>query len=313
MLETDTSIGIDLGGTSIKYAVIRGTGEIIWESRKPTMAELSKDEVLQNIIDCAREARDHAKLGGLTPLCVGIGSPGLVDIEKGVIKGGAPQLPDWNDVRMGSIISEAMEIPAFVDNDANMMGFGESVFGSSHRSKNMIFLTIGTNIGGAIIINGELYRGNNYAGSELGAIPMNFDGQTAYWEEFASAGAMVRRYKERIGDKNLEDQIDGHYIFSRLEENDEIAREVVDENAYRFGFGVAGYINIFNPEMVVIGGGVSEAGEFYIEKIRKSALDLAMEECSEGVVIRAATLGNKAGFLGAGYFAIEQERKSRID
>lgn len=136
------------------------------------MAELSKDEVLQNIIDCAREARDHAEHGGLSPLCIGIGSPGLVDIETGVIKGGAPQLPDWNDVRMDSIISGAMDLPAFIDNDANMMGFGESVFGGTHRSKNMIFLTI----------NGELYRGNNYAGSELGAIPMNFDGQTAYWE-----------------------------------------------------------------------------------------------------------------------------------
>lgn len=93
---------------------------------------------------------------------------------------------------------------------------------------------------------------------------------------------------------------------------DEIAKEVVDENAYRIGFGMAGYINIFNPEMVVIGGGVSEAGEFYIEKIRKSALDLAMDECSEGVVIRAATLGNKAGFLGAGFYAherLEAEKK----
>lgn len=300
------SIGVDLGGTHIKYAVIRVQGDILWEGSRPTRSGVSKKAVLENVIACVEEAKNQASEAGYTPLCAGVGTPGLVDVEKGLVRGGAFQLPDWNNVPLRDIVSNATGLPVFVDNDANMMGLGECVYGSVGKCRNMIFLTIGTGIGGAIIINEELYRGHNYAGSELGCFMMFFEGKTAYWEDFASTEAMIQRYRQKAGDVPDKETINGHYIFEKYRANNPVAVDVVDENTHLIGLGVAGYLNIFNPEMVVIGGGISEAGEFYIDKIRKVALKYAMKECSEGVKIRAASLGNKAGFLGAGYFAMKQ-------
>ena len=169
----------------------------------------------------------------------------------------------------------------------------------------MIFLTIGTGIGGAIIVNGELYRGHRFAGSELGCIPIENKNEEGYWEDFASTAAMVNSYKSKAGDEN-NDRINGEYIIEKYKMGEGNAVEVVNENARLIGKGVAAYINIFNPECIVIGGGVSEAGEIYIDKIRTQAMKYAMDDCKEGVKILAASLGNKAGFLGASYFAMKR-------
>ncbi len=297
--------GIDLGGTSIKYAAVTENGQVLFENKIPTNATRSKEDVIKSLADCIHELQQNFQ----NIACVGIGTPGLVDIEAGVVKGGAGNLPDWENIPLASILTKAVNLPVFVDNDANLMGLGEYVFGYQQKGENMIFLTIGTGIGGAIIINGDLYRGHRYAGAELGCIPIEVDNQEGLWEDFASTAAMVRRYKDRIQNENNE-SIDGEYIIKQYKSGEANALEVVNENVKLIGKGVAAYINIFNPECIIIGGGVSEAGEIYIDKIRTEAMKYAMDDCKEGVKILAASLGNKAGFLGAAYFAMKRFKES---
>lgn len=301
------AIGVDLGGTSIKYAVVSNQGKVLWEQKRPTEAGQTRTEVIENIAECIREAKSFAENFGKV-YSVGVGTSGLVDIEKGLVMGGAPNLPDWEDLPLASILAKMIDLPVFVDNDANLMGLGEYIYGLKGEGKNLIFLTIGTGIGGAIIINGELYRGYRNAGAELGCIPMNYQGATGYWEDFASTAAMVSQYQER-SDPSPEFEISGKYIVEEFHQGQKLANEIINEHTHLVGIGVAGLINIFNPENVVIGGGISEAGEFYINKVRAAAKQLALRDCYEGVEITAAKLGNKAGFLGAGYFALSQLKK----
>ena len=143
------SAGIDLGGTSIKYAAISANGEVLFENKIPTNATRSREDVIKSLADCIRELQHKVQ----NIVCVGVGTPGLVDIEEGVVKGGAWNLPDWENIPLAAVLKKEVNLPVFVDNDANLMGLGEYVFGYQQKGKNMIFLTIGTGIGGAIIIN----------------------------------------------------------------------------------------------------------------------------------------------------------------
>jgi len=284
-------VGIDLGGTSIKYAVVEDKN-ILWSDTKPTNASYSRDELIDNIHSCVTKIQslDYAVKA------VGIGTPGLVDVDSGFVKGGAYNLPDWEDLPLGDIMKKKTGLPVFVDNDANLMGLGE-YSQRSELGKNVIFITIGTGIGGAIIINGELFRGSKFAGSELGCIPMEVNGVEGFWEDFASTSAMVKNYQKLID--NSSNEINGKYLMEKFEQGDADAMEIVENNTRLLGQGIGAYINIFNPDYIIIGGGISEAGGMYIDKIKSYAFNYAMDDCKEGVQISAAKLGNKAGFLGA--------------
>lgn len=298
------AIGIDLGGTSIKYAVVLPDGAVLWESRRPSQARHSAGRIIQHVIDAATEAREAALALGSEPVCIGIGTPGIVDVQTGTVLGGADNLADWEQIPLADLVQKAVGLPVFVDNDAKLMGLGEYAYGGNQHYRHLLFFTIGTGIGGAIFIHGQLYRGRRNAAGEFGSIMMRYRGQDAYWEEFASTAAMVGEYRRRVEDPDLQQPADGRYIFDRYRQGEPLATEVVLEHARLVGYGVAGYINVFNPERIVIGGGISEAGEDYIQLIDAAARKYAMRDCSEGVEIVAARLGNKAGFLGAARFAL---------
>ncbi|MDH5598688.1 MAG: ROK family protein [Cyclobacteriaceae bacterium] len=303
-MKNNLAIGIDLGGTHIKYALASVEGTIYWEAKKTTDAEQGREAMIERLAECVKEAIDVAPSFGEV-LCTGIGTSGLVDIERGYVLGGAPNLPDWEDLPLASILSEKTGLPTFVDNDANLMGLGEYRYGFGGEGNHMIFLTIGTGIGGGMIINGELYRGHHFAGAELGCIPMNCEEKTGYWEDFASTSAMVTHYKS-LQKEPVKEEIDGKYITKAFFQGEQAAIDTMEKHTHLVAMGVAGIVNIFNPEHIVIGGGISEAGEFYIEKIKQKVEGLAMEDCFRGVQLSAAKLGNKAGFLGATYFAFSQ-------
>jgi len=293
------AIGIDLGGTHIKYALVNARGEVWQESRRATQVSLGREQVLADLAECILELMKKPP-DGYSVSCIGIGSPGLIDIERGYVMGGSPNLPEWEDLPLASILSDQAGLPVFVDNDANMMGLGEFSFGGN-GGKNMLFLTIGTGIGGAIIIDGQLYRGHRYAGSELGCIPFYYQGQKGYWEDVASTAALVKKYVSLKGDSS---RYDGRHIIQQYKNREKEAIQAVEEHIELVGEGIGGLINIFNPETVIVGGGISESGPFYIEGITRAAASCAMADCMEGVTISAARLGNKAGFMGAAGFAL---------
>lgn len=300
------AIGLDLGGTSLKYALVRSDGELLWEGKRPSKARSSKKAIIQNMIEAAQEVREQTAQMGIKIRAIGVGTPGLVNTDLGIVLGGADNLAEWVQVPLASELSSALELPVFVDNDANLMGFGEYAFGGNVESNRVLFFTIGTGIGGAIFIDGDLYRGYNHAGNELGAIMMNYDGKDGYWEDFASTSAMVRQYLEKEFIPHPAHEVNGKFIFDQYQEGESLATTIFVEHCRLVGYGIAGFINIFNPEKIIIGGGISESGPDYIELVKSAAFHYAMEDCSRGVQIEAAKLGNKAGSMGAAYFALKK-------
>ena len=295
------AIALDIGGTTIKYGLVNLNGAILWESLSPT-PHTSADAVVGELLRCIREIQ---ALGTMpAPTAIGIGTPGMVNVETGTVLGSAFQLPGWENLPLAGLLRAETGLPVFVDNDANLMGLGEFTFGTVTKGKNVLFFTLGTGIGGAIFINGALYRGSKNAGGELGYIPFNYRDQEGYWEDFASMKALAEQYTAQ----NPDTPPSAKLVFERAAAGDHAARKLIRENAHLVGRGIAGYINIFNPDTIIIGGGVSDSQRDYIEQVKHEAFKYALPDCSNGLDIVAASLGNKAGMIGAGYFAL-----SRLD
>ncbi|MDP4186318.1 MAG: ROK family protein, partial [Bacteroidota bacterium] len=200
------------------------------------------------------------------------------------------------------------DLPIYIENDANLMGLGEATFGIARGMTDVIFLTVGTGIGGAMLLNGKLYSGYRNRGSEIGHFPINSEGRMCNCgmrgclEAHASTTALITDYLE-LAEKNGIDisaeDINGKYITEKYFSGEPTALEAFNLHFEYLSRGISGLINVFSPQLIVIGGGISEAGSFYIEEIAKRVDRYALKSCSELTKIERATLGNKAGCLGA--------------
>ncbi len=295
------AIGVDLGGTTIKYAIVDSNGKIIASYQADTESEKGRGQVLDNIIKCINRSMAFCAEEKISVEGVGIGTPGIID--NGLVLGGAENLPDWESLPLSGMLTRQTGLSVFVDNDANLMGLAEVRYGSAKGTLDAIFLTIGTGVGGAMVLNGKLYGGHRNRGAELGHIIVEPNGEkcscgtTGCLEAHASVTALIRDYKDAIGNRGQ--KIDGKYIVERYHKKDKIAIHAFNRHFDYLAFGIAGFINIFSPQKVVIGGGISEAGTFYIENVRKRAMAITMKETSVFTNIEKAQLGNKAGFMGA--------------
>lgn len=301
------AVGIDLGGTSIKYALIDEDGEFRSAGKLPSMADISAEAVIGQILKAVSESEKAVEglcLDGIAG--IGIGTPGIV--ENGTVIGGAENIVGWKDVELARIIREKTGYEVTVENDANMMGLGETLYGAGKGASDVIFITVGTGIGGAVVIGGRLFTGYRGRGTELGHVPILADGEQCACgsrgclEHYASASALVRSYVERLSgreDGNCHEQIDGRHIMDLCRKGDPLALECLNRHCELLGQGIAGFINIFSPQLVVIGGGLADAGEFYISRVREKAFLHAMPECAVNTEIRGAVLGNRAGCAGA--------------
>ena len=269
-------IGIDLGGSSLKYALGNAQGEIIKEGIRPSHATEGTDIILSEISQAIIEMINHAKSLSLKPVVVGMGTPGAVDVTTGYLKGSTPNFKFWHDVPIKSELEKKIDIPVFVDNDANLMALGEARFGAGLGHQNIICLTIGTGIGGGIVLNGELYRGSNFAGAELGHTTIKYDGLKCRCggkgclERYASASAMIELFYKKSRLKSLpieKEKINVKYIFQQRKLGNTLATEIIERSTYYLGRGLANFINIFNPTIIIIGGGVAEAGKEYLREV----------------------------------------------
>lgn len=295
------SVGIDLGGTFIKFALVSESGEIPFNSKLSIGSGTKRNDILDTIRKAIEMTLEYAAEKQLPVAGIGIGSPGVCC--DGIVHGGADNLDNWIDVHLSEIYSSIFKLPVLIDNDANVMGLGEAVFGAAKDCSDVIFLTVGTGIGGAIIAEGKLYGGYKNRGTEMGhvtiyhkGIACNCGGRGCL-EAYASTGALIRQYAEATG-KN-ENELDGFYLVQKFKEGEEAAVKCMEEHTDYLGHGIAGFINTFAPQKVVIGGGISEAGQFYIDMIKKSAFSYAMSDCAVNTDVVGATLGNMAGCLGA--------------
>jgi glucokinase len=295
------AVGIDLGGTFIKFALVSESGEILFTNKLSIGASALRADILETIRKAIELTLQEASNKQITVAGIGIGSPGVCC--DGIVHGGADNLDGWADVHLAEIYSSAFHLPVSIDNDANVMGLGEAVFGAAKDCTDVIFLTVGTGIGGAIITDGKLYGGYKNRGTEMGHVTIDHKGIACNCggrgclEAYASTGALIRQYAEASGLN--EKEIDGFYLVVKFREGEEAAVKCMQEHTDYLGHGIAGFINTFAPQKVVIGGGISEAGQFYIDMIKKSAMSYAMPDCAVNTDIVAATLGNMAGCLGA--------------
>lgn len=302
------AIGIDLGGTMIKYAIVSSDGEIIYQSSTLTPLDKGVNGIVDAFIVAAKAAIDEASQRGVEISGIGIGTPGIVSKDGRTVVGGAENIPEWHNLPLADSLEASLGLPVAIMNDANAMALGESIFGAARNVSDAVFVTVGTGIGGAVMIDGSLWRGYNGRGMELGHISVDAGERTCACggkgclEMYASTSALVKRFKELTGN-----DADGRIIVSLYNSGDEKAIQAMTEHWRYLGRGIASFINIFSPQMVVVGGGISEAGSFYLENLSKEVFSRALPVSAAETRLVAARLGNTAGCLGAASLAFRNK------
>ena len=312
------AIGIDLGGTSVKYALIDNEGVFHFQGKLPSKADISAEAVIGQLVTACKETMASAQQLGVTIEGIGIGTPGIVDETNRIVLGGAENIKGWENLNLADRIEAETHLPVQMGNDANLMGLGETMYGAGQGARNVVFLTVGTGIGGAVVIDGKLFNGFANRGTELGNVPLIANGEPCACgsigclEHYASTSALVRRFSKRAAETGRSfsgEEINGELIVRLYKEGDKLATECLDEHCDFLGHGIAGFINIFSPQRIVIGGGLSEAGDFYIQKVSERAHRYVMADCAVNTRIMAASLGNKAGSIGAASLVFSSNTK----
>lgn len=308
-------IGIDVGGTNVKIALVDDNGKIIYSNSVPTYAKMGYEYTVNNI---KQAIKDLMKETNTTPSDIeGIGFdfPGQVDCKTGVVKL-APNIPGWVNVPIAQMIEDEFHIPTRIDNDVRCAALGELKFGAGRGCENFICITIGTGIGSGIVINGKVVRGATNAAGELGHIKLQMNGgpicgcgDTGCLEAFASGPAIVAMAQDYIkGGKSTKfremaavegGEITPYMVAKAAEEGDPVAKRIFEIVGEYIGIGLTSVINLLNPERVIIGGGVAESGELLLGPIRKTIKERAMVVAGNAVEIVPAQLGNSAGVIGA--------------
>lgn len=316
---TKKIIGIDLGGTSVKFGILTEEGEVQdkWSIETSILDEGS--HIVPDIIESINHRLDLYKLDKSEFAGIGMGSPGSVDLEKCTVIG-AYNL-NWKTLQeVGKPITAGTGLPFAIDNDANVAALGERWLGAGENQPDVVFITLGTGVGGGIIANGEMIHGVAGAGGEIGhivVVPENgFDctcGSKGCLETVASATGVVRvarqMAEEYEGDSNVKAQIDNGEsvsskdIFEAAEAGDNFALHVVDKVSMYLGLACGNLGNTLNPDSIVIGGGVSAAGEFLRKRVEDYFMKFTFPTVQKTTKIKLATLGNDAGIIGAASLA----------
>ena len=308
--------GIDIGGTNIKFGLVDASGNVLHKEQRPTTAEKGPTPLMHKVTNIAERLLLYAAEEEMDVHWLGVGSPGAVDFATGKVIGPCPNIDGWQGMDVGGTLRDRLNMPIYVDNDANAMALAESTFGAAAGRKNVVCLTLGTGVGGGLIIDGEVYRGANGTAGELGHVTINFEGpkcacgNKGCLEAYCSSQAMIGRTKALMGselspafEEVLEGDLDNltiRKLFAAHHKGDEIANQVLNETAVYVGIGLASVANLFNPEIVVIGGGIADGGGSFLEAVSAEMKKHAFSSAVDGLSIVRASLGNDAGFIGAG-------------
>lgn len=307
------SIGIDLGGTNIATAVVDKNCKIIAKAAIPTNAPRDAKEVAKDMAKTVEMAIEKAGITAEDVKWIGIGTPGAINQDTGVIEF-AGNL-GFEKVPMIKYIEELTNIKCFMENDANSAAYGELIAGAGRGAKDFVAITLGTGIGGGVIIGGRIFSGSNYFGGELGHISLIKDGEyctckrNGCWEAYASATALIRQTKKAMeNDKHSAmwkiaetlDNVNGKTAFDGMRQGDKTATDVVNQYIEYVACGIADVINIFQPEFVCIGGGISKENDVLLNPIRDYVDKNCFGRYSDNKTeLKIAQLGNDAGIIGA--------------
>jgi glucokinase len=310
-------LGIDIGGTWVKYGAIDPEGHILFADRAPTRGKEGQAATLAGIVDCAQSMIAWAEKAGLKPVSIGLGSPGTINPRTHIVQPPTPNLTTIIGVNLADVVQRATGLPTAIDNDANCAAWAEHKYGAGRGIDNLICITVGSGIGSGFIVDGRIFAGPNGNGGELGHVTIDWHGPRCpcgnhgCLELYASANAVVRKASDAADAAptgtlaQLRKRDNGTMtvaaLFEAFAAGDQEARRLLVESAHQLAMGILGAVNLFDPEAVIVGGGLADADTagFWLKQVADRIRSHAFS--AEGKILRVgkAALGNDAGFIGA--------------
>ena len=303
------AVGIDLGGTNLKAGLVAENGKAISLMRVATSGD---GRVIPQIIQAVRKTIRRSGVDFSRIVGVGIGTPGIVENKKGILLS-QTNIRGWEKIKIKKEIEKILPFPVYADNDVNLITLAELRYGAGKGKRNLVCLTLGTGVGGAIVVDGKVYHGNGFRAGEIGRMVVGSPGGVDYVEDHIGREGIIERARELLktekdsliaklvnGDLN---SITPETIYKAAVKGDLLAKRIWGEFGFYLGFTLTNVINFFNPEMVIIGGRVSEARKFFSQSLMKIVKDKSFNLFNNKAEIAFSKLGEKAGVLGAGMIA----------
>lgn len=307
-------LGVDIGGTAVKIGIVSKIGEIL----KSLEYDVSFDNYETPIFETVKKSIDKflkdSNVEKKQIKGIGVSATGQVDMNTGTIIGVGGNIKNWLGTEIKKELENIYNIKTTVVNDANCMILGETFAGRAKGYKNIIGITIGTGVGGGIIVDSNILLGATGIAGEIGHFSINSSGikcscgNIGCYEKYASTTALVKNVKEKYKNKSSDnfqiENVDGKIIFEQVKKGNKEIEEIVDKWIAQIGHGLVSLVHIFNPEIIIIGGGVSSQKELFIDKVKIYVEKNSMTKFSKNIKIKGAKLGNNAGIVGAVYYNI---------
>ncbi|MCA9405575.1 MAG: ROK family protein [Candidatus Omnitrophica bacterium] len=294
------TVGVDVGGTNVKLGLVNRSGKIIARSRLVTKDFIqSKTKLTKALVAAINDliAVNGFKKSEVTG--VGIGLPGLINTEKGIVTV-LPNIPGWRNVPLKKVLRDKLKLPVYIENDVNMITLGEWKYGAGKGSKNMICMTLGTGVGSGLVLENRLYRGEGFAAGELGHVPLNEKGPACNCGGIACFERYVgNKYLSQKASKLFKKKMQPHDVHFLAKSGNKKALKFWQDIGGRVGNGLVGVVNLLNPSLIVVGGGVSNNLVFMKKSIMDVIHQRAMPVQSKTVKIVRAKLADDAGIIGA--------------
>ncbi|WP_442593834.1 ROK family protein [Neobacillus sp. D3-1R] len=304
------SIGIDIGGTKMAVGLLDRTGDILYKKVIQT-PETGKNEIIHLLKGEINNLKDWANQNRIPDIVgIGIGTAGQIDFPNGRVLSGTTNIRDWNNVELRKEMESTFQIPVWVDNDVNVLLLAEKYLGVARGQDEVICFSLGTGVGGAVITKGEIMRGLFGAAAELGHISIDMHGPDCNCgfkgclELYASGTGIARMMKDKLMTSNMtinKNEINSRLVFELYHKGNELAKEVIETSITALAFGVVSCIHTFNPGMIILGGGVVENGEWFVDLLKEKLKSLGLQSMIKPVKIVLAKLGPDSGLIGAGY------------
>ncbi len=319
-------LAVDLGGTNVRVAAVNPQGRILHKFTFPTEASWGREKVVENIISKIKEFLGRFSDEEFEVLGGGFGVPGAIVLDRGIVSQ-SPNLPGWEDFDIRSRLYEGLRMPIFIENDANAFSLGEGWLGAAKNVKEFCCLTLGTGVGGGIVLNGDIWHGAEGMAGEIGHMVIDVNGPPCQCgsrgclEVFASGSAIRRMAIEAIRRNEKTDlaercggafeAITSKTVYESALDGDPLSREIFQRMGMYLGVGLANLVNLLNVKLMVIGGRVSEAWDFFIDYARGEIEKRALGFMGKGVRIERAKCGDDAGILGAAYLVKSECEKRK--
>jgi len=321
-------IGVDMGGTNIRTGLFTCEGRLQNKSIKIHYGSFPPQKTIDLVVLEVNNILKKEDLDLFNISAMGVGFPGHVNFKRGIALT-TSNLPQWDDIPLRDILEDRLKIPVYLDNDANLAALAEHLFGAGKGAKNMIYLTVSSGIGAGVIINGKIYRGNRGTAGEIGHTTLDINGPVCTCGKRGCLMAMasgigianIAKGVIREGKKTLIkdlaqndiNKITAKVIAEAAFRGDEFAENLIEQAARSLGIGLANLVEIFDPEMIIVGGGLSKIKEKFLELVEAVAIQRVPEQLRDSVNIVSSPLGSDAGLIGAASLVITERNQNRGD